>query len=166
MPTVTTGLFFLARQRPMAETLPDGTFRLTLHVRDKQAEHRVEPYVAVWAGNAAKSWWQEHGSRIQAGQPLALELHNPRCYVASRDIGPEIHAAVLRCELAPVAPSWIHRDLRDQLCAISHEARAAAKKFTDVNEACPYPFHTDAAKVFRQAFNAEAAAIKTEETKQ
>jgi hypothetical protein len=109
MPTITTGLFFLARQQPVADVAPDGRFRLTLSVRDRQAEHRVEPYTVTWTGEEARAWWSAHGAQLQPGQPLALELHNPRSYVPSRALAPEIFAAVARCELAPVAPSWLRR---------------------------------------------------------
>lgn len=35
---------------------------------------------------------------------------------------------------------------------IQQEAQAAAQRFTDVNEACPYPFSTDEGWAFRAAF--------------
>jgi hypothetical protein len=108
MPTITTGMFFLARQRPSVDHTSDGEFRLSLRVNDNQGQHRVEPYLVTWTGNAAKNWWQEHQNHLQAGQPLALELHNPRAFPRMHG-GPETHAAVIRCELAPVAPSWLRR---------------------------------------------------------
>jgi len=37
---------------------------------------------------------------------------------------------------------------------IQREAHAAARKFSDVNDACPYPFATEAGRVFRAAFMA------------
>lgn len=107
MPTITTGMFFLARQRPTTGLSPDGDFQLTLRVNDNQGQHRVEPYQVTWAGNAAKNWWNEHQQRLQPGQPLALELVNPRTFPGLR--APETHATVIRCELAPVAPSWMRR---------------------------------------------------------
>lgn len=108
MPTITTGMFFVARKPPTTGTAPDGAFQLTLLVKDNQGDHKVEPYVVKWTGNAAKNWWQEHHQHLQPGQPLALELHNPRSFVGARG-APETHAVVLRCELAPVAPSWMRR---------------------------------------------------------
>jgi hypothetical protein len=110
MTTITTGLFFLARRSyAVPDVAPDGQFRLTLSVRDRQAEHRVEPYTVTWTGEEARAWWSAHGAQLQPGQPLALELLNPRSYVSSRAVAPEIVAAVTRCELAPVAPSWLRR---------------------------------------------------------
>lgn len=37
---------------------------------------------------------------------------------------------------------------------IEREAREAARRYSDINEACPYPFATDAAHAFRAAFAA------------
>lgn len=35
---------------------------------------------------------------------------------------------------------------------IKQQAAQAAEKFTDVNDACPYPFYTDAGRTFKQEF--------------
>lgn len=107
MPTITTGLFFVSRQRASATDSPDG-FVLTLRIVDNQGPGKVEPYVVTWAGAAARNWWREHEHHLQPGQPLALELVNPRSFPGMR--APETHAVVTRCELAPVAPSWIRRN--------------------------------------------------------
>lgn len=47
------------------------------------------------------------------------------------------------------------------------EAKAAALLYNDINDACPYPFWTTAAFVFKNAFNAARSthANKEKETK-
>lgn len=46
------------------------------------------------------------------------------------------------------------------IATIQREAKAAALKYSDINDACPYPFGSDAAHAFKAAFNAERAAIE------
>lgn len=116
MPTVTTGLFFVARRLPTAEVKADE-FTLTLHLIDRQAPGCAEPYVARWKGNYARTWWDEHNKRIQPGTPLRVVLHNPRTFPGLR--APETHATVHSCELAPLAPSWLASAARDQQRAAS-----------------------------------------------
>ena len=41
---------------------------------------------------------------------------------------------------------------------IEREAREAAKQYSNVNDACPYPFHTEAGQIFHAEFNAIRAA--------
>lgn len=42
---------------------------------------------------------------------------------------------------------------------IEREAKAAAKQYSDINDACPYPFASAAGKAFKAAFAAARAAI-------
>lgn len=42
---------------------------------------------------------------------------------------------------------------------IRREAREAARRYADINDACPYPWLTDAAHAFRAEFQAARAAI-------
>jgi hypothetical protein len=42
---------------------------------------------------------------------------------------------------------------------IKQEARQAAGQFADVNAACPYPFTTEAGRIFREEFNAMRASL-------
>jgi hypothetical protein len=42
--------------------------------------------------------------------------------------------------------------------SIEQEAREAARHYSDVNEACPYPFHSTEGQVFRAAFAAAQAS--------
>ena len=41
------------------------------------------------------------------------------------------------------------------IARIQEEARAAAQRYTHMNDACPYPFETLAATLFRQEFIAQ-----------
>lgn len=104
MPTTTTGVFFVARQRLQAAADQRDGFKLTLRVVDNQGPGRVEPYLITWKGEEARTWWQANEQRIQPGTPLRLELHNPRSFPGLR--APETHATVHACTLAPLAPSW------------------------------------------------------------
>lgn len=103
MPTVTTGVFFVARKPPEA-TWEDDAFTLTLRLVDRQGPGVSEGYVVRWRGNHAHTWWHEHCNRLQPGTPLKVVLHNPRSWPGR--IQPETHATVFTCELAPLAPSW------------------------------------------------------------
>lgn len=42
---------------------------------------------------------------------------------------------------------------------IRREAQAAATRYSDVNDACPYPFLSDAGHAFRAEFEAAREAI-------
>lgn len=46
---------------------------------------------------------------------------------------------------------------------VQREAQAAAQRFSDVNAACPYPFTTEAGRVFKQAFVAARALLTNQE---
>lgn len=103
MPTVTSGLFFVAKDRPgraaaSAAPAADGSFAVTLRVVDNQGPRRVEPYVVRWAGAEASAWWDAHAP-LKAGDALALELLNPRAFPGFN--APEIHAEVSCCRLMP-----------------------------------------------------------------
>ena len=49
---------------------------------------------------------------------------------------------------------------------IKTEAREAAGKHTDINAACPYPFGSTAAHIFRTEFEAVRAILVEYETRQ
>lgn len=42
---------------------------------------------------------------------------------------------------------------------LERDARAAAKTYSDINDACPYPFGTDAARIFADEFKRARAVI-------
>lgn len=35
---------------------------------------------------------------------------------------------------------------------IQREAKEAAQRYSDINDACPYAFHSEAGRVFKEAF--------------
>ena len=42
---------------------------------------------------------------------------------------------------------------------IEREAQLAAQRFKHINEACPYPFHTEAGRIFKQHFEQARAEL-------
>lgn len=49
---------------------------------------------------------------------------------------------------------------------IKADAHAAARKYTNVNDACPYPFGTEAGRLFKAEFNfARASFAAVEEAR-
>jgi hypothetical protein len=101
MPTITTGTMFLSKTRPAVEaSVDDRPFSVTLVVLDRQGPKAVEPYRITWRGPDAAAWWRRHGD-IQPGQPLRIELVNPRSFPAMR--GSETQATVRALSLAPHA---------------------------------------------------------------
>lgn len=40
------------------------------------------------------------------------------------------------------------------IAEIEREARSASKKYSNVNDCCPYPFDTDAGRTYRNTFEA------------
>jgi hypothetical protein len=42
------------------------------------------------------------------------------------------------------------------------EAKAAAKKYADIKDACPYPFYSDEGHAFKQFFQEEKAKQEAE----
>ena len=103
MPTKTYGTFFVAKDRPSraaarTEFAESGTFVLTLRVVDNQGPRRVESYVVRWTGADARIWWDSHRP-LKAGDPLSLELVNPRSFLGVN--APEIHADITSCRMLP-----------------------------------------------------------------
>ncbi len=49
---------------------------------------------------------------------------------------------------------------------IKTEARAAAAIYTDINDACPYPFGTSAAKIFESEFQWVRSVLAEKEQQQ
>lgn len=107
MTTITTGVFFVRTKGCRASADAHG-FSLVMHLLDKQGRltpgdpkspERVEPYMVKWSGEAARTFWADHGP-LKPGAALRLELENPRSFVGQ--LGqPETHARVRRCDLLP-----------------------------------------------------------------
>lgn len=51
------------------------------------------------------------------------------------------------------------------IATIQREAKLAAQKYSDINDACPYPFGTDAAHHFKAAFKAERQVIEAKKAR-
>jgi hypothetical protein len=95
-----TGMLFLNRTKPIANTLPDGRFQLMLFALDRIAPHQVEPWVLIWVGNAAQAFWLEHRAALLPGTALQVHSQRVRSFVV-RGCAPEIHAHVQSLQLAP-----------------------------------------------------------------
>lgn len=54
----------------------------------------------------------------------------------------------------------------ESIASIEARAKAAAKVYSDINDACPYPFGTDAAHHFKAAFFAARAAMQPQGAQQ
>ena len=52
------------------------------------------------------------------------------------------------------------------LKSILIEATKAARHYVDVNDACPYPFMSEAGRLYRNAFNAERNRLLMERAEQ
>ena len=51
-----TGTLYLSRTRPVVDTAPDGAWRLTLLLLDRQGTHETEAWRVRWVGDAARAW--------------------------------------------------------------------------------------------------------------
>ena len=98
---ITSGIFFLAKERPLATQDGNGPFTVSMLVFDRIAPLKVEPYRIFWIGAAACAWWAQN-KHIEAGQPLQLQLSSMRSWHGQRRSATEIHAEVLACDLAPI----------------------------------------------------------------
>lgn len=104
-----TGLLHLPKHaKPRTSTAADGTFQLTLPLRDRQGTHQVEPWMVLWSGPAAQQWWQANGEQLVPGASVKVQLTHLRAHGTNTRWGeaPEIHARVQSLELAPAR--WDH----------------------------------------------------------
>ncbi|MGO4609419.1 hypothetical protein AB4142_24050 [Variovorax sp. 2RAF20] len=103
MTTVTTGVFFVSKDRPGRPAVSDhrsdtGEFILKMRLIDNQGPRAVEVYVTRWVGQTAAAWRAQH-PELKAGDALRLVLSNPRAMPGA--MSPETHAAISSCELLP-----------------------------------------------------------------
>ena len=102
-----TGLFFL---RMYASTWSDADGQrigVLLPIVERDAAGVIlNTLLAKWKGNDALAFFDAHQTELRAGRPLQLELDRLRGY------DNDWHATVTRCDLAPLAPSWLakHED--------------------------------------------------------
>jgi hypothetical protein len=163
------GTLFCGRTAPLATTAADGTFTLTLLAFDRMGPHTVEPWRLTYSGPEAQQFWAQHASEVKPGQAMAVHATRMRTFTQGRFNAPEIHASVTQIRLLP-PPSVRHQLPKEEQspmtepivsrARIEREATAAAQKFSDVNTACPYPFDTEAGRMFKEEFNkARGAAV-------
>lgn len=99
-----TGLLHLPKHgKPRTNVAADGTFQLTLPLRDRQGTHQVWPWLVLWSGPEAQAWWQAHGAHLQPGASVRVQLSHLRPHGTNGRYGecPEIHARVESLQLAP-----------------------------------------------------------------
>lgn len=98
------GTLFLAKTRPVADTGPDGEFRLTLLLIDNLGGGQVEGYRVRWTGPEARTFWDAHRADLAPGAVLDAELTRLRQHMGNaRPSMPELHARVVRLRLLPKA---------------------------------------------------------------
>lgn len=107
--TLTTGTFFLSKQRPTAAADSAGAFRLELVLVDNLGRNPAtgreekEAYRVRWVGPDAQAFWAAHQAELTAGAPLHAELHRLRAHPGPNAFPPmpELRARVLRLQLLP-----------------------------------------------------------------
>lgn len=100
------GILFLSRAKPAASISACGSFQLMLLLFDRIGPQQVEPWRVVWAGPAARRFWDAHQSALVAGTALQVELERARIHTLStRPPMAEVHARVISAELAPARHS-------------------------------------------------------------
>lgn len=113
---LTTGTFFLSKQRPTA-TDSAGAFRLELVLVDNLGRNPAtgrdekEAYRVRWLGTEAQAFWAAHQAELTAGAPLHAELEHLRAHPGPAVFPPipELRGRVLRLRLLPRrAPSQAH----------------------------------------------------------
>ena len=106
---LTTGTFFLSKQRPTAATDSAGAFRLELVLVDNLGRNPAtgrdekEAYRVRWAGPEAQAFWATHQADLTPGAPLHAELEHLRAHPGPAVFPPipELRGRVLRLRLLP-----------------------------------------------------------------
>ena len=62
-----TGTLYLGKARPVADTAPDGEFRLTLLLIDNLGGNEKESYRVRWSGPQAQAFWQARSAELVPG---------------------------------------------------------------------------------------------------
>lgn len=94
-----SGLLFLSRTRPQANTSNSGEFVLQLHAYDRIAQHQVESWVVLWSGPQAQAFWEQHRHHLIPGSAVEVTADRLRSHVV-RGCAPEIHARATGMQLA------------------------------------------------------------------
>lgn len=98
-----TGTLYLGKARPVADTAPDGEFRLTLLLIDNLGGNEKESYRVRWSGPQAQAFWQERSAELVPGAIVHAELERIRAYPGAAIFPPmpELRARVVRLEIVP-----------------------------------------------------------------
>lgn len=97
-----TGTLYLGKARPVAETAPDGEFRLTLLLIDNLGGSEKESYRVRWTGPKAQAFWQSRSDDLVPGAIVRAELERLRA--SSGTTYPpiaELRARVISLEIVP-----------------------------------------------------------------
>lgn len=116
-----TGTLYLSRTRPVVDTAPDGAWRLTLLLLDRQGPRETEAWRVRWVGDAARAWHAQHQHLLEPGAVLRVQLERARAYQGQGGV-PEIHARVISIEIEPKRPPSVRKQLSNQ----ELQARVAA----------------------------------------
>ena len=97
-----TGTLYLGKPRPVADTAPDGEFRLTLLLIDNLGGNEKESYRVRWSGPQAQAFWQARSAELVPGAIVHAELERIRA-TAGATYPPiaELRARVVRLEIVP-----------------------------------------------------------------
>lgn len=97
-----TGTLYLGKARPVADTAPDGEFRLTLLLIDNLGGNEKESYRVRWSGPQAQAFWQARGGELVPGAIVRAELERIRAVNgATYPPMPELRARVVQLEIVP-----------------------------------------------------------------
>ena len=177
---------FRAKQPPLANTASNGVYGLQILAYDRQASHHhVIPWRLFWFGDEAKAWWSAHQDKVLPGTALNVEVSRIELRSFAH-CAPEVHAHLLaapvikptRCaaRLRPWSASTSRRRQRSKASLamtlditptntsgaryVQRQAVQAARQYTSVNDACPYPWGTLAARQFRIFFTSERERLQ------
>ena len=76
-----TGTLYLSRTRPVVDTAPDGAWRLTLLLLDRQGTHETEAWRVRWVDEAARAWHAQHQHLLEPGAVLRVQLERARSHL-------------------------------------------------------------------------------------
>ncbi len=116
-----TGTLYLSRTRPVVDTAPDGAWRITLLLLDRQGTHETEAWRVRWAGEAARAWHAQHQHLLEPGAVLRVQLERARAHQGQAHV-PEIRARAICIEIDTKRP----QTEREQLSKPERAASAAA----------------------------------------
>lgn len=94
-------LVFISKVSPLAARASDGTFVLTLSVKDDIGPRAREPWCIHWAGDEALAFWTAHRAALQPGCALYGTFTKLRAHNNANS--PFIDAQVISLALAPSA---------------------------------------------------------------